>query len=149
MISHPRLLVLAMMVQGAGEVYRVYLLVWAFARTSLNHRSSLSSQFARVSREFARSASLLFLPLVTPYSSTMYYYVLSSSLILDLLSIGIWGSLDHKFGGFRVNFPPMHRRLGAPFGSQAADGAVGVFVEVQQVTDDAAVEPGAVWVGIG
>ena len=77
MISHPRLLVLAMMVQGAGEVYRVYLLVWAFARTSLNYRSSLSSQFARVSREFAQSVSLLFPPLATSFLQ------LSTMLLVD------------------------------------------------------------------
>ena len=39
--------------------------------------------------------------------------------------------------------------LGAPFGGEAADGGVGGFVEVEEVADDAAVEEGAVRVGVG
>ena len=43
----------------------------------------------------------------------------------------------------------MHRRLGAPLSGEAAYGAVGVFVEAQQVADYAAVQQGAVGVGVG
>ena len=43
----------------------------------------------------------------------------------------------------------MHRRLGAPLGGYQADGAVDVLVKAQQVADDAAVQQGAVGVGVG
>ena len=38
--------------------------------------------------------------------------------------------------------------FGAPFGGEATDGCVGLFVEAQVVADDAAVEVGAVGVGV-
>ena len=38
--------------------------------------------------------------------------------------------------------------FGAPLGGEAADSLVYAFVEAEQVTDDAAVEEGAVGVGI-
>ena len=43
----------------------------------------------------------------------------------------------------------MHRRLGAPLGGYQPDGAVDVLVKTQQVADDAAVQQGAVGVGVG
>ena len=43
----------------------------------------------------------------------------------------------------------MDGRLGAPLGGEAADGAVHFLAEAQQVADDAAVQQGAVGVGVG
>ena len=39
--------------------------------------------------------------------------------------------------------------FGAPFFSQAADALVNGFVEAEKVADYAAVQKGAVWVGVG
>lgn len=39
--------------------------------------------------------------------------------------------------------------FGAPFGGEAADGLIGCMVEAEEIADDAAVEKGAVGIGVG
>ena len=44
---------------------------------------------------------------------------------------------------------PMYGRLGAPFGGEAAYGLVDLLAVAEEIADDAAVEEGAVGVGVG
>ena len=42
----------------------------------------------------------------------------------------------------------MHRRFGAPLGGEAAHAHVGVLIEAEEVTDNAAVQESTVGVGV-
>ncbi len=50
---------------------------------------------------------------------------------------------------WRAGFAAVDAGFGAPFAGHQPDGAVGGFVETEEVADDAAVEEGAVRVGVG
>ena len=56
---------------------------------------------------------------------------------------------DHQPRASRSLLAAVDGWLGAPFGGEAADGDIGGFVEVEEIADDAAVEEGAVGVGVG
>ena len=55
----------------------------------------------------------------------------------------------HQLSTLRPLLPPMHGRLRAPLGGETADGLVDLLVEAEEIADDAAVEEGAVGVGVG
>ena len=57
--------------------------------------------------------------------------------------------LDNEFSIAGAALAAVDGWLGAPFGGEAADGYVGGFIEAEQVAADAAVEEGAVGIGVG
>ena len=74
--------------------------------------------------------------------------VCQNSMLVAYAKRRSMSSLDDQLGVFGAGFAAVDGGFGAPFGGEAADAFVGFFVEAQEVADDAAVEEGAVGVGI-